>query len=133
MRGGKNMQHEEEYRPCGDCTACCKGHLTGVAYGNEFKNHKPCVFLCQSKKCLIYDSRPSMCINYQCAWTQKLLPEDMKPDMCGLIVSVKKDENGEQYLEAVEIIELVPYHSYMQLNQAAKKLNVKWIKVPYHR
>lgn len=85
-------------RPCGDCTACCTW-LNGSAYGYTFGNGKTCKFLCESG-CSVHKARPKVCESYFCAWSQELIPEEMRPDKCGVIVSVENNENG-QYLKLI--------------------------------
>lgn len=120
------------FRPCGDCSACCDGHFSGKAYGNYFGGGKPCSFL-MNKLCTIYDTRPGFCHKYQCAWSQYLLDDDMRPDQCGLMVSVENnEETGKQYLKAIEVWKEVPYSSYEKVEQAARKLNTDWILVKHH-
>ncbi len=85
-------------RPCGDCTACCTW-LNGSAYGHSFGNGKTCKFLCESG-CSVHKARPKVCESYFCAWSQELIPEEMRPDKCGVIVSVENNENG-QYLKLI--------------------------------
>jgi hypothetical protein len=51
-------------------------------------------------KCLIYQIRPKVCQNYYCAWVQGLFPEWMRPDKCGLLISVENWPQG-QYLRAI--------------------------------
>lgn len=121
----------KEFRPCGDCSACCDGHYSGNAYGNYFGKRKPCIFL-QNSLCNIYDTRPGFCRNFQCAWSQFLLDEDMRPDQCGLLVSVEKNkETGNQFLKAVEIWKDVPYETYQKIDRAARHLNTEWILIKY--
>lgn len=123
---------EKKFKDCGECSACCDGHYKGKAYGNLFGGGKPCIFL-QKSICTIYESRPSFCHKYQCAWTQHLLDEDMRPDKCGLMVSVEKNpDTGEQFLKAVEIWKEVPYTSYKKLDRCAKKLGTKWELVKHY-
>lgn len=83
-------------RSCGECTACCTW-LKGSAYGYEFGGGKSCKFLCESG-CDVHKARPKVCEGYFCAWAQELLPEEMRPDKCGIIASVENSENG-QYLK----------------------------------
>jgi hypothetical protein len=85
-------------RPCGDCTACCTW-LNGSAYGHTFGNGKTCKFLCESG-CSVHKARPKVCESYFCAWSQELIDEEMRPDKCGVIVSVENNENG-QYLKLI--------------------------------
>ncbi len=123
------MESITDFRPCGDCTACCSGQLMGESYGNWFGRGKKCIFLVK-ESCTIYETRPESCRKYQCAWSQHLLDMDLRPDKCGLMVSVEIAD-GRQYLKAIEIWPNVPYESYKRLNDCAKKLNTDWIKVNY--
>ena len=83
-------------RECGDCTACCTW-LQGTAYGYEFGGGKSCKFLCETG-CDVHKARPKVCEGYFCAWSQELLPEEMRPDKCGDLASVENNENG-QYIK----------------------------------
>lgn len=87
-------------RPCGECTKCCE-ILYGNTYGHEFGNGVPCKFLGECG-CNIYKVRPEFCIKYYCAWSQELLPEEMRPDKCGVLVSVENKE-GSQYLRVMSV------------------------------
>jgi Fe-S-cluster containining protein len=80
-------------RPCGDCTACCTW-LKGTAYGYEFGGGKSCKFLCKTG-CDVHKARPKVCEGYFCAWAQELLPEEMRPDKCGVLVSVENNNHGQ--------------------------------------
>lgn len=120
-----------DFRECGDCTACCDGHIIGNSYGNEFGYQKPCVFLVH-KLCSIYTDRPKSCHDFQCAWTQKILPEWMKPSECGVLVSVEinKDTN-QQFLKAIEMKELIDYSVYSEIDKFCKENDTYYVKVPY--
>lgn len=85
-------------RPCGECTKCCEV-LLGNTYGYLFGNETPCKFLGDCG-CKIYRARPEFCRKYYCAWAQELLPEDMRPDKCNVLVSVENGEKG-QYLRVM--------------------------------
>jgi len=87
-------------RPCGDCTACCTW-LKGTAYGYEFGGGKSCKFLCETG-CSVHRARPKVCEGYFCAWSQELLPEEMRPDKCGVLASVENNKN-QQYLKLLPI------------------------------
>lgn len=89
-----------KFRECGECTACCTW-LYGEVYESEFGNGKSCKFL-KCDGCGIHETRPSLCRNYQCAWSQYLLSEEMRPDKSNIIVSVERNENG-QYLNVFPI------------------------------
>ncbi len=89
-------------RECGECTACCTW-LIGDAYGWEFGGGKSCKFL-DCNGCGVHKVRPKSCENYFCAWTQELIDEEYRPDLCGFLVSVENNENG-QYLKVIETIQ----------------------------
>lgn len=124
------MNTPTEFRPCGDCTGCCQGILAVNVHGNLAQGRRPCYFLVDNK-CTIYNERPSVCRNYQCAWSQGILDEDMRPDKCGIMVSVADAEDGSQYLKVVELWPNVPYETYEKLNKCAKALNTVWVGIKY--
>ena len=103
-------------RECGDCTACCTW-LVGSAYGHEFGGGKSCKFLCESG-CSVHKARPNVCMNYFCAWAQELLPEEMRPDKCNILVSVELREN-EQYLKVIGI-------NNKKISNNMKKWFIEW-------
>jgi Fe-S-cluster containining protein len=97
-----------QFKPCGPCTECCSG-LVGSAYGNHFgppTKREACVFLVE-KKCSIYETRPPMCRNYQCAWSQNLFIDIFssieRPDISGLLISVEIDETKKQFLKCIKL------------------------------
>jgi Fe-S-cluster containining protein len=85
-------------RSCEECTKCCE-LLYGSAYGHEFGNGIKCKFL-GNCGCKIYKVRPNVCRNYFCAWAQELLPEEMRPDKCGVLVSVEEKDN-KKFLKVI--------------------------------
>ena len=88
------------FRECGECTACCTW-LIGDSFGWKFGQGQSCKFL-ECNGCGVHKGRPESCRNYQCAWSQHLLPEEMRPDKCNVLVSVERNENG-QYLKVFGI------------------------------
>ena len=119
------------FRECGDCTACCDGFLLGNSHGNRFGNKKSCIFLVH-KKCSIYADRPQSCHYYQCAWTQGILPEWMKPNKCGVLVSVETQPD-KQYLKVIEMCEIIEHSVYAELEQFCTENNTYYIRVPYEK
>jgi Fe-S-cluster containining protein len=101
-------------RSCGECTKCCE-LLQGNAYGHEFGCGNSCKFLGTSG-CKIYKIRPECCRNYYCAWAQELLPEEMRPDKCGVLVSVENGEKG-QYLRVINENEEINSQVFNYLKQ----------------
>lgn len=122
-----------ELRPCGDCVACCEGHLIGNSYGNKFGNGKQCIFLVK-QDCTIYTDRPETCRKYQCAWTQGLLPENLRPDQSGIMVSVEVDkEANKQFLKVIEMRSGIDYNTYKAVDDFCQANNTHYVKVPYER
>jgi len=73
-------------RECGPCTACCEGWLTAESL--DMKPGQPCRH-CTRQGCAIYDTRPEdPCVRFECGWLQEgsLLPDDLRPDLSGVIV-----------------------------------------------
>lgn len=120
------------FRPCGDCNACCSGQLLGDVYGFEMGCGKPCSFLLGGK-CTIYEDRPNMCRNYQCAWSQSLFDEEFRPDKTGLMVSVENGLDNQQYLKVIEIWEQVPQENYLRLLEQINRLGADHVYVKYQR
>jgi hypothetical protein len=52
----------------------------------------------------------------------------MRPDKCGILVSVEIDENKKQYLKVIEIDKSVTFETYKRLDECAKKLDTYWKK-----
>lgn len=68
---------------------CCK--LLGVE-----ELGKPaaswCAHCAVGKGCMVYRDRPPTCRAFQCLWTRdEGLPEEMRPDRCGVILVETKD------------------------------------------
>ena len=118
------------FRDCGSCHACCDGNLIGNTFGNKFGNKKPCIFLV-NKLCAIYETRPNTCRNYQCAWTQKILPEWMRPNDCGVLVSIEIDKDFNKYLKVIEMKEVVNYAVYKEIENFCKLNDTYYVKVNY--
>ena len=100
---------EITFKPCGDCHECCTGRLVGSAYGNDYKPGHSCVFLVK-KECIIHETRPDSCRNYQCAWSQGLFgdSDQLKPNKCGVLISIENVKNttlkldqSPQYLNCI--------------------------------
>lgn len=73
-------------RSCGGCNACCKAFLVpevGKIDGNWCQH---CVI---GIGCSIYDSRPTACREYACAWLNGLGDDDFRPDRLGVMVDVQ--------------------------------------------
>ena len=88
---------EEIAADCAGCTLCCK-----LLNFNEMA--KPAGSWCGACKigvgCEIYHERPADCRSYSCAWLdckrQGLpIPEDLRPDRCGVIVESAKHTDSE--------------------------------------
>jgi hypothetical protein len=77
-------------RSCGDCSLCCK--LIRV---DAFA--KPPGTWCAhcapgGRGCLIYDSRPTECRNFYCAWmVSPTLGDEWRPSRCKIVLRVESD------------------------------------------
>lgn len=75
-------------RTCGECTACCEGHLEGWAHEHHFYLGRPCHFM-KPGGCSIYPDRPEEpCKRFKCVWlTEDILPAWFRPDKSNVIVT----------------------------------------------
>jgi hypothetical protein len=89
------------HRSCGGCTACCT--VMPVSEINK-PGDTPCQHLCAGG-CAIYESRPSACRGWRCAWLEGLIPGDerRRPDKCGLIFAWFGWDNTKAFLVALEV------------------------------
>lgn len=84
-------------RQCGDCTLCCK--LLGVHELNK-KARVYCPHCEINHGCKIYQTRPKECIDFECSWLMGLIPEKLKPNKVGvMITSLAMDLRKQGYLE----------------------------------
>ena len=87
-------------RQCHPCTACCEGWLTSAKI--DMTPGKPCQH-CTASGCAIYEDRPrNPCKTYHCAWLRddSDLPDDLRPDLSGAIVSLNRKWNGWTVIHA---------------------------------
>lgn len=96
---------------CGNCNVCCTGTLSGEIYGKEMGNGIPCNFL-DCGKCSIYENRPDTCRNYYCMYAQDVIPNLERPDKSGILVTVKDNDSGGQFLECI----ITDNHNESQFN-----------------
>lgn len=120
------------FRPCGDCRACCEGALIGNSYGNKFGFGKPCIFMIK-EECTIYETRPQTCINYQCAWSQGLFSEDMKPTISNVMISVEVSNDNKQYLKVMELSDTIDDKVFAEIDEFCGKHKTHWARIPYQR
>ena len=74
-------------RKCNDCTVCCT--VTRVP---EFK--KPEYVLCDyccGHSCTIYEKRPQSCKDFECAWLQGDMSDDMRPNISHVMIEILPD------------------------------------------
>lgn len=118
------------FRPCEECNGCCSGQLAADIHGRNMHSGKPCDFLLKGL-CSIYEDRPRVCHSFQCGWSQHLLPDDMRPDKCGIMVSVETTKDGEQFLRLIELWPNPPQESYKKIFEAAKMLGARTVITHY--
>jgi hypothetical protein len=91
-------------RECGGCTACCEGWMHGQSHGEYFQPGRPCHFKCETG-CAIYENRPEKpCKTFSCEWLQNYeIPEWMKPNLSGVIITSRDYGENKKYLEVLEM------------------------------
>ena len=95
---------QTDFRECGECNECCKWLSISDVHGHDVKPGKPCFFLCEEKNCTIHQERPEVCKGYQCAWSQGVLPQWMKPNKINAIVKVERWGANKEY-QLLKVIE----------------------------
>lgn len=74
-------------KSCGGCTACCMVvpvEQIGLAAFTRCPKLRP-PFETQPG-CSIYATRPSSCREWSCTWLISDLPDEMRPDRCGVVI-----------------------------------------------
>jgi len=75
-------------RSCGTCFACCV--VLGITALRKYPG-QTCKHLDgrnASKLCTIYESRPQACSGFECGWRLGFGSDFMRPDQCGVLVSL---------------------------------------------
>ena len=90
-------------RVCGDCTVCCTVLTVDTP---EFRKpgETPCMHL-TPQGCGIHATRPTICRTWFCAWRRTAaMPEQARPDLSGLLVSLNFERAPRNCFEGVSII-----------------------------
>ncbi len=78
-------------RVCFPCTLCC-------AFFGVPELAKPAGMPCPHRVeagCGIHSDRPQSCRNFECFWLMDdSFPEDLRPDLCGVVVSFNEDHDS---------------------------------------
>jgi hypothetical protein len=74
---------EPASRQCGGCRMCCHvDDIPGVK-----KAWEACRHFCEAG-CDLYGNQPPICAKFECWWKANLVPDELRPDRCGLVVSL---------------------------------------------
>lgn len=115
-------------KSCDNCTKCCEGYLAGQAKGIPFYKGKPCYFVEIGKGCNIYNDRPKdPCVTYNCQWLlNKDLPDWIKPNKSGILITFRTTKNKIPYLEIIECSEKIDDRAVPWLKKyyIEKKINI---------
>lgn len=83
-------------RKCGSCSACC---TTLAVAGLGKPAYTKCAHVKQgTRSCKIYDQRPGECQSYDCGWLQGFGTNAMKPDECGVVITMEMTRLGRTFL-----------------------------------
>lgn len=93
--GGKPV--DPAPRECGPCRACCVA--PSIDCRELFKRKwQPCPLLNkEGPPCSIYHRRPDVCRSFVCAWLAGDLPEELRPDRCGMFVTIRPTKQPEPF------------------------------------
>jgi hypothetical protein len=95
-----NPDTQNNSKSCGGCTACCT--IMGVAQLNK-PHYIPCEHICPLG-CAIYESKPSACHMWECAWKSGWIYGDVRrrPDKLGVMFEFRI-VGGSSFLWAYEV------------------------------
>lgn len=85
-------------KSCGSCTMCCK-----VLVIEHFDKDAGvlCTYCANKTGCTIYETRPSICREYECDWMmERSLGPQLRPDKVGTIL--QEDSEGDEYHAVVD-------------------------------
>ncbi len=90
-------------RECGGCVACCK-----TLEIQDPQIAKPADTLCKhctGHGCSIYDTRPPTCRDWYCLWRREQnLPDQLRPDQCGVIFSIDGEDRPRTIFESFFVV-----------------------------
>ena len=90
-------------RECGGCVACCK-----TLEIQDPQIAKPADTLCKhctGHGCGIYDTRPPVCRDWYCLWRRdQNLPDQLRPDQCGVIFSIDGEDQPRTIFESFFVV-----------------------------
>jgi len=107
------------FRECGECTACCTWPSSNI-YGWEFGCGKSCKFL-ENNNCSIYKVRPQSCKDFQCAWLEGLLPEEMRPDKISVLSWLVTN-----VVDKSKTLKVYPFKESTKIDNNMKKWFIEW-------
>src|SRR5690348_12163846 len=83
-------------RSCGECSACC-GPAMPIKFPDLKKAYGQWCPNCASGGggCTIYETRPSGCRDFACAWLRGLLPDELHPLHVGAVISEYRTPTGQ--------------------------------------
>lgn len=114
-------------RQCGTCTACCEGWLSSRVV--KMQPGKPCKH-CTVQGCAIYETRPEEpCRTFVCGWLQddSPLPDQLRPDLSGVIVKLKWKWRGQNVISAIPTGAKIPKETLDWLMAYAREQRIALI------
>lgn len=75
--------------------------------------------------------RPHVCRKYQCAWSQGITSEHLRPDLSGVLVSVEIDDNGHQFLKAMDVIKNPSCEIYDEIAAFVKTHHSYYVRIDH--
>ena len=81
-------------RECGDCQLCCTVYKIEAL---EKPANTACQHLC-AKGCGIYGKHPTRCVEFKCEWLVGRMPEEARPDKCGIVFTGYGEYRGKMLL-----------------------------------
>lgn len=92
--------------PCGDCRMCCKTPYIKTEFlGHPFEkaSHSVCSHCDSEVGCSVNYAKPTACRSFRCLWLQSrdknwIMPDELRPDRCGVIFTGPEDGDPENLI-----------------------------------
>jgi hypothetical protein len=79
-------------KQCGTCTACCSSiPVSEIGLLPYTRCHYLRAPFDPKIGCSIYADRPISCRNWSCVWLSSELPDELRPDRCGIVIDPVAD------------------------------------------
>ncbi|NIA46035.1 MULTISPECIES: YkgJ family cysteine cluster protein [Providencia] len=77
-------------RECGECSVCCTSLRIEIPELKKLADTS-CQNLSNERGCSIYNERPNLCRHWLCGWMVLDIPDNLRPDISGVLIRLDND------------------------------------------